>query len=42
VVADDFFRNMVVVVALARGFGFRTAFFWQPLAVAEGKTLTAE
>jgi lysophospholipase L1-like esterase len=41
-VADDFFRNMDVVEALARGFGFRYAAFWQPLAVAEGKTLTAE
>ena len=41
-VADDFFRNMDVVDALSRGYGFRHAFFWQPLAVAEGKALTAE
>lgn len=41
-VADDFFRNMDLVAALSRGYGFRYAFFWQPLAVADGKTLTPE
>jgi lysophospholipase L1-like esterase len=41
-VADDFFRNMDVVEALSRGYGFRYAFFWQPLGVTEGRPLTAE
>jgi hypothetical protein len=41
-VAEDFFRNMDVVDALSRGYGFRHAFFWQPLAVAGNKRLTPE
>lgn len=41
-IADDFFAGMEVVDALSKGYGFRYAFFWQPLAVAESKPLTAE
>jgi lysophospholipase L1-like esterase len=41
-VADDFFHDMEVVDALSRGYGFRYAFFWQPLGVTDGKVLTAE
>jgi len=41
-VADDFSRNMDMVDALSRGFGFRWASFWQPLAVAEAKPLSVE
>ena len=41
-VVDDFFRSMAVLDALSRGYGFRYTSFWQPLAVADGKSLTAE
>jgi len=41
-VADDFSRHMDMVEALSKGFGFRWASFWQPLAVAEGKPLSGE
>jgi len=41
-VAEDFFRNMEVVDALSRGYGFRSVFFWQPLAAAGNKRLTRE
>jgi len=41
-VADDFFHNMEVVDALSKGYGFRYAFFWQPLAVAGSRPLAAE
>jgi lysophospholipase L1-like esterase len=41
-VADDFFRDIDVVDALSRGYSFRYASFWQPLAVVGGKRLTAE
>lgn len=41
-VAEDFFRQIGAVDALARGYGFRYAFFWQPLAVTGSKRMTAE
>jgi hypothetical protein len=41
-VADGFLRDVDVLDALGRGYGFRWAAFWQPLAVAGGKRLTAE
>ena len=41
-VVEDYFRHVDAVAAMARGYGFRYGFFWQPMAVAGGKTLTAE
>jgi hypothetical protein len=41
-VAEDFFRQIDAVDALARGYGFRYAVFWQPLAVAGGKRMKGE
>lgn len=37
-----YLRNIEIVDALAERYGFRYAFFWQPMILAEEKLLTAE
>ena len=39
-IQTQYLRNVEMVEALANHYGFKYAFFWQPMILAEGKTLT--
>lgn len=41
-IRDRYLRNVEIVDALADRYGFRYAFFWQPMILAEEKALTDE
>ena len=41
-IAQNYLANIRTVEGLSRAYGFRYAFFWQPMSTAGHKTLTAE